>query len=168
MKSRVLCTLLIGTLFFSGAAFGELVSWGVTSGDASASASHGNYYDYWPDSGDNGYYTTVDGDFYYYYEVSASASASLRLENGWGSTTAVASSNAGSLSADMSYNYSTGGSWGPETDGPFTYESPSRVHFSAYTGVSAYWDVVAECQIEEGTWSSASAWAYAYAQESMW
>ncbi len=171
MKLRMLCACLIALLFFSAAAFAEILPWGTgeTSGNEGATASHGNPYDYNPDSGDSGYYTTVDGYFTYYYEASATASASLNLVDGWGRTTAIASASAGTQSAYKSFDYTSEGSWGPETDGPWVDDHTTEPEFfAAYTGVSAYWDVVAECQIEEGTYSDAYANASVYAQASMW
>lgn len=169
MKLCMICGCLVAMLMFSAAGFAEILPWGEgsTSGSASASASHGNPYDYDPDSGDSGYYTTVDGYFNYYYEAKAHAQASLNLVDGWGGATAIASASAGTKSAFKSYNFTSSGS-GSGTDGPNTYSSPQAEHFDAYTGVSANWDVVAECQIEEGTYSDADAYASAYAQASMW
>ena len=168
MKTRIWHTFLIAMLLFSvGAvtAFGELVSGGDTSGGASATAAHGDEYDYDGDSGDNWYYTTEAGIFDYYYEVYAYAEVDVCEVDGWAAASAVAQASAGSISASASCSLSSTGDEYEEDD-------PNDIGgydwFSAYSGVSASWDVVAVAQIEEGTWSDAQAHACAYAEAGMY
>jgi len=168
MKSSTLYACIIAMLLFSAAAVAEILPWGdgSTSGSASASASHGNYYDPDSDSGDNGNYTTVAGYFSYHYEAKADIETSLNLYGGgWGGATAIASGNAGPVSAYMYSDLTSSGSYDPPPDEPPCVNGYD--YFDAYTGVEASWDVVAVCEIEEGTWSDAFAWANAYASASM-
>ena len=167
MKLRMLCACLIAMLISSAAAFGELVPTGdgKTSGSVSASASNGRPDDYEEDWGDNGYYTTEAGEFSYYFEAYAHAWAKVVEADGWGYAVAVADAYTSGFSAHVSFSFSSTNE-DSDTDNPETEESSAS--FGAYTGVSASFTVIAGAQIEEGSYSSAGASAYAYALANMW
>lgn len=167
MKSNMLCAFLTAMLLFSAAAFGELVPTGTgeSSDSVSASASHGgDPYDYKEEEGDNGYYTTEEDEFDYHNEAYAFAWAKAVEADGWVVAQAVAYAEAGPVIAVVTWNFDT---TNEDSDSKDPDPDTGQKHFDAYSGVYAWYVVIAYAEIEEGSYSSAGASAYAYAESSM-